>query len=587
MLTVRLAGRAVLACGVVLALTGCTSISRSNLDELQRVLPAPPTRPSLADCRVLQRDEANEGTLYCEQPCDLEGQVFGRVLANGQPLPGLDWRLIGRAADGTCVVTLRRIPVGGPYRVELEVRDADGHPLTAWSADHVLVGDIWILAGQSNMEGRGDLTDAETPSPLVCCYGLNERWSIAEEPLHWLNESLDPAHHAGQTPAQAVADVTAPRTPRAKGAGLGLPFAKELYARTGVPVGLVPCAHRGTAIEQWDPVGAALGARSLYGSMLRRFQAVGGHVRGVLWYQGEDDAHPVQDNAYGVRLEQLIAAVRRDFGDPRLQFHIVQLARTVNYPQADDYWAAIREQQRHVAEELPNVEIVTAIDLPLEDGLHVATPGLKELGRRLALVACHELLGEQVVRPGPRLRRVVVEDADRGIVRVCFDDANGRLRPDDNIVGFSLRGPTPTPTRTSPQTPTRTPTQTPTRTPTPGLAWALRTGPHDVQTELHNVYVDPARPDTVICRLGMPIRPGVSLCYGYGRNPACNLTDEQNLPAPTFGPIPLLPPDGRQVIQAVVQSSASHSISDQPRPPKPPYAPTAAKPNGHGRGRKT
>ena len=192
MLTVGLPGRAVLTCGVVLALTGCTSISRSNLDELQRVLPAPPTRPSLADCRVLQRDEANEGTLYCEQPCDLEGEVFGRVLANGQPLCGLDWHLIGRAADGTCVVTLRRIPVGGPYRVELEVRDADGHALTAWSADHVLVGDIWILAGQSNMEGRGDLADAETPSPLVCCYGLNERWSIAEEPLHWLNESLDP-----------------------------------------------------------------------------------------------------------------------------------------------------------------------------------------------------------------------------------------------------------------------------------------------------------------------------------------------------------------------------------------------------------
>ena len=56
------------------------------------------------------------------------------------------------------------------------------------------VGDIWVLAGQSNMEGVGDLVDVTPPNPRVMLMGMDGRWGIAEEPLHWLVDSPDPVH---------------------------------------------------------------------------------------------------------------------------------------------------------------------------------------------------------------------------------------------------------------------------------------------------------------------------------------------------------------------------------------------------------
>jgi sialate O-acetylesterase len=512
---VKVASLSALILGAILATSGCATTAQSSALRVEPVLPAPPTRPALCDYRVVQRDEADEGTVVCAEPCGAEGAVFARVLLGGMVVPGLDWQPAGMAAGGTCAIEIRHIPVGGPYRVEFEIRGAAGsndlNPQAAWNVDHLLVGDIWILAGQSNMEGQGDMVDVESPSPWVTCYGLNERWAIAEEPLHWLSEAVDPVHHLGESATQVAAEFKAPRAARDKGAGLGLTFAKELYGRTGVPIGLLPCAHRGTSMDQWDPARAPLGGWSLYGAMLRRFHAVGGKVRGVLWYQGEEDARPESENTYRAKLERFIACVRRDFGDARLPFYIVQLSRRIDYPQADEAWSTIREQQRRVGEEVPGVDTVAAIDLPLDDEIHIGTAGLKQLGRRLALAAYHDLFDAGAVRPGPRLQRAVVEDAARGIVRVYFDDVNGRLSPDAHIGGFSLHG-------------------------TGG-----KTGP-----ELYDVRVDPRRPSTVLCRAEGPVRVGTYLWYGYGRNPYCNLVDEQNLAVPAFGPIRLTDPGVQQ-----------------------------------------
>ena len=106
--------------------------------------------------------------------------------------------------------------------------------------------------------------------------------------LHWLVDSPDPVH-SGDPKARAAASAQAHKT-RHKGAGLGLPFAVALVESTGVPVGLVACAHGGTSMEQWNPAKKEQGGKSLYGSMLRQVKLAGGKVKGVLWYQGESDA---------------------------------------------------------------------------------------------------------------------------------------------------------------------------------------------------------------------------------------------------------------------------------------------------------
>ena len=115
----------------------------------------------------------------------------------------------------------------------------------------VFVGDLWVLAGQSNMEGVGDLIDVTPPHPMVMNLGMNGKWARAEEPLHWLVDSPDPVH-SGNPNDRAGRSAQQHRT-RAKGAGLGLPFAVALVEQTRVPIGLVACAHGGTSMEQWNP----------------------------------------------------------------------------------------------------------------------------------------------------------------------------------------------------------------------------------------------------------------------------------------------------------------------------------------------
>ena len=190
-----------------------------------------------------------------------------------------DYRVLQRDADGKARLTLDsgetvELATGGPYEVG--------------GAANVFVGDLWVLAGQSNMEGVGDLIDVETPHPLVHSFQSREEWALAEEPLHWLGESPRPIHHTlwGLT----MLETPAPRdTSRLKGSGLGLTFAKMLADATGVPIGLIPSAHGGTSMQQWEPSRKSMDGDSLYGATLLRVEANGGKVAGILWYQGESD----------------------------------------------------------------------------------------------------------------------------------------------------------------------------------------------------------------------------------------------------------------------------------------------------------
>ena len=396
-----------------------------------------------------------------------------------------DYQVLQQDDDGKARVTLDsgetlELPVGGFYQVA--------------GAKKVLVGDLWVLAGQSNMEGVGDLSEVETSHPLVHSFQSRESWAPAEEPLHWLGESPRPVHHVlwGQ-PVPTEVPLRDPA--RAKGAGLGLSFAKARVEQRGVPVGLVPAAHGGTSMQQWDPASKGQGGHSLYGATLERVKAVGGKVAGILWYQGESDANPTDAALYESRMTTLVQSFRADLGQPDLPFYYVQLGGFVTDPDPGlvSGWNSVRESQRTWQSSLSNVGMVSAIDCGLDDGIHIDTAGLKTLGKRLAAVASGQ--------PAPALKSVAFEP-DRGWLRVSFDHVQGTLQAHGRPAGFTLRD----------------------------------AGGRELPL-IYKITLD--GPDALLKITDPAGLPGASLWYGWGLAPYCNVTDATGAAVPALGPVAL------------------------------------------------
>lgn len=435
----------------------------------------------------------------------------------------------------------QNVPTGGPYQVQLRYKTDKSEGAFAGGSERVVtvgpvfVGDLWVLAGQSNMQGVGNLTDVTPPSDRVMALGMDDKWVRAEEPLHWLVDSPDPVHSGN--PADRAARSEAEHKTRTKGAGLGLPFGVVMASATNVPVGLIVSAHGGTSMAQWDPAKKGEGGNSLYGSMLRQIKLAGGKVRGILWYQGESDANGEAAKVYPKAFADFIAAVRNDLGQQDLPFYFVQIGRFVN-PGAPDPkpWNAVQDAQRELADRIPNTAVVASVDLELDDLIHVGTPGLKRLGTRLARIALRELFG-QVGATTPMLDRVT-KLGDQTLV-VKFKGANrapsasgpprmGRnaavnvtlplnglssgsmagvyldgLQPARHIAGFSIRK-------------------------ADGTEIPL----------IYDAAVGQSK-DTVVLKLLGKVPDGALLYYGYGLDPYCNLTDALDMAVPVFGPIAL------------------------------------------------
>jgi type 1 glutamine amidotransferase len=460
-----------------------------------------------AEIPVILDDSIKDGEL-------IEAHVNAGNMAT-QAIKLVDGKLVG-------------VPVGGPYTITCRAKV--GNTIAANAVGPVFVGDLWVLAGQSNMEGVGDLVDVTPPNSRVMLLGSDGKWQQAEEPLHWLVDSPDPVH-SGDPKTRAERSAQTHKT-RKKGAGLGLPFAVAMVESTGVPVGLVACAHGGTSMAQWSPAKKEEGGGSLYGSMLRQVNLAGGKVKGVLWYQGESDAMGGASNVFPRVFSDFIDSVRSDFGQPELPFYYVQIGRFVNGSDPKG-WNAVQDAQRVLVDRVPNTAVIAVIDRELDDGIHVGTQGLKLAGQRLAAIAQRELFGQvgattptfDRVSRGPnntlvvKFKGVNMDSARRvrnsatlgggmgGMMRgngASLADSNGiGLRPERHIAGFSIR--------------------------------------KDDGTALPLIFesgVGKAR-DTVILKLSGPLPEKASLWYGYGLDPYCNLVDGSDMAVPVFGPISL------------------------------------------------
>ena len=444
--------------------------------------------------QVLQRSNPGTGTLTITGKADgLEGKSVEAAVFGPKRVP---WSRLGTVSNGAWNGELRNVPIGGPYEVRVRASGA------TTSVKDVLMGDLWILAGQSNMEGVGDLVDVQPPDPRVHSFDQADNWGVAQEPLHNLAAAKDAVHWAkGKTEPLSGADLEKYNANRKKGAGLGLPFAVEMVKRTGVPVGLVPCAHGGTSMAQWDPALRANAGKSLYGAMVRRFQAVGGKVAGVLWYQGESDANAQAAPVFQDKFEKFVAAVRADFALPEMPFYYVQLGRHINNTNVS-YWNQVQEIQRVTEGTIPNSGMIAAIDTQLDDGIHVSTADQKRLGRRFALLATKT--GKKGPRPVSAKFEAGPTPNSNGLVRITFSDVNGKLSSEGRISGFTIHPPT-----------------------------------GDSVPLIFRIKIDPENPSAVLLYLGGKLPENAVVRYGYGKDPYCNLRDELDFGVPVFGPMPI------------------------------------------------
>jgi hypothetical protein len=450
----------------------------------------------LFDHMVLQRDRRSVSDAAVTGTCAEAGVVLATVKAKGRVLSGWSARRVGAARAGAFRARLAGLPAGGPYAIELAVAGPDGRAVESRLVKDVLVGDVWILAGQSNMQGCGRLNREPRPDPLVRAFYMGDRWGVAKDPLHNMWATVDQVHIdycGGQRPPKWGGT----------GAGHGVAFGQELRRRLGVPQGVLACAHGGTSMEQWDPAKKHLGGGSLYGASLRRVAKNGGRVAGIAWYQGESDAGPEAAALYTARMRTLIGSFRRDLKAPRLPFVLVQIARCIHDLTDARAWNSVQEQERRLPELVPACATVPAIDLALDDGVHISGRETVRLGRRLADAACH-LLGMRGSRPTIAVRGTSVVPGpmpDGPDVEVRFDHVVGGLRSRGEPLGFAL---------------------------VDGMGAG-----HVLGVTLKG--------NRAILRTSLPRGRvmAMSLHYGLGFAPVCTITDATDRSLPVFGPLAL------------------------------------------------
>ncbi len=311
---------------------------------------------------------------------------------------------------------------------------------------------LWILAGQSNMEGYGELGSQGTSENVWALTSAGE-WEPAMDPLHRLWESYTPINQrlmrewmSGEDPDRLLDDVHLAQRERAqetRGGGLGISFAQYLSSRTGRPIGLIPAAHGGTSLDHWTADLAHLGGESLFGAMLDRAdrakQVPRSRLRGVLWYQGESDTLPGLSETYLDRFSRWVGSVRDHLGQPELPILTVQLGRFIpteqvlaNGHRARD-WTSVRNAQLQAAEVMPHVLGTSALDLRLRDEVHLDGPSLVRLGRRLARLALEESTPAVTsISRGARLSN------GKPTVVVSCENVEGGWRAPERITGFEI-----------------------------------------------------------------------------------------------------------------------------------------------------
>jgi sialate O-acetylesterase len=367
----------------------------------------------------------------------------------------------------------------------------------------VLVGDVWLCGGQSNMDW-----------PLHLCKAPADIASANHSAIRHFAVDFS-FSSAPREDCQGQWQVCTPQTAGGFTA-VGYYFAKKVHKETGIPIGILRSSVGGTNIELWmsqktlmetpalEPFAKSMReslelwrkelARDLhtmdnwsarvkealkngapippppafpeypFGEKMFRPRCVTLYngmihpiipfaVRGFLWYQGESNAGPWPVAAQYIEKKKALVADWRNYfgGGAELPFYFVQLAawqKPNDDPAVADDWAHLREAQRHCLKAIPSTGMAVATDIGDADDIHPANKG--DVGERLARWALRDVYGKKdrevsgplFLKATPDDSRLVVEfeHAKSGLMAASKNGRNAPQAKDSSPGGFTIAG---------------------------------------------------------------------------------------------------------------------------------------------------
>jgi sialate O-acetylesterase len=378
------------------------------------------------------------------------------------------------AHGGKWMVRLKKLKAGGPDTLSIE-----GNNKIA--LNNVLVGEVWVCSGQSNMEWPMRLTD---DAPAAIANSANDQVRLftvpklkALAPTNDVPSNWRPCQPEHMTNFSAVAYY----------------FGRALQQARRVPVGLIHTSWGGSPAEVWmsedvlrsnpdykrDILDSFASAERSYKEALAKFEkdkaeatkagrAFEGKapqppfwrptelyngmiapllpfaIKGAIWYQGESNAGRAWQ--YRTLFADMIRNWRRDWGQGDFPFLAVQLApwdrnkkrslEEITKEPVESDWAELREAQVIVAQTLPKVGLAVITDVGDKDDIHPRNK--KPVGERLALAARAIAYGEKVVYSGPLYRALQVKGNEAWL---SFDHVGRGLEARGGALqGFAICG---------------------------------------------------------------------------------------------------------------------------------------------------
>jgi hypothetical protein len=341
------------------------------------------TLSSPEDYQVIQRSSKDEGSVGIAGTL-VEGDATSAVvearIAAGGKRGG--WRRLSANFTGPRFEAVMAAPSGGWYG--LEVRALNGDKVLAEAAvEHVGVGEVFVVAGQSNAANHG--AEKQTPKTGLVTTFDGKRWRLSADP---------------QPGASGNSGSFLP------------PFGDAIAERFKVPVGLIACGVGATSVREWLPQGARFpnpptlvdrvrqlpngeweSKGELFAMFSARMKQLGPRgFRAVLWHQGESDANQqdptrtLPGKLYRLYLEQLIRDSRREIGWDAPWF----VAQVSYHVPGDEASPDIRAAQRSlwtdgIANEGPDTDLLKGEYRESNgQGVHFSGQGLREHAARWA-----------------------------------------------------------------------------------------------------------------------------------------------------------------------------------------------------------